>query len=85
MGWNSVEASLKTDLFDNVKSSEFYFLHSYFVKPTLSENILGTTYFGDFFCSAVSKDNIFGVQFHPEKSHTGGVSLIKNFLEAQIC
>jgi len=85
MGWNSVESSTKAYLFNDIKSPEFYFLHSYFVKPKHPESIIGTTYFGDFFCSSVTKENICGVQFHPEKSHESGVSLIKNFLELKTC
>ena len=57
----------------------FYFVHAYYFDPYNSSNILGTTFYSDEFCSAVFNDNIFGVQFHPEKSHSNGIQLLTNF------
>mgnify|MGYP000093996608 CR=1 FL=1 len=62
----------------------FYFVHSYFFQPLSSNNILGTTFYGEEFTSAVFNDNIFGVQFHPEKSQAYGINFLKRFLEWQL-
>ena len=59
----------------------FYFVHSYYVKCNNSKNIVTTTNHGIDFCSSVLKDNIWGVQFHPEKSHKFGMKLLKNYVE----
>lgn len=82
MGWNTVNLSKKSLLFDKIpKNSEFYFVHSYHFCPENKENILATTNYGEEFVCAVGKDNIYGVQFHPEKSHKEGIQLIRNFAE----
>lgn len=84
MGWNNVEPLLKTDLFQDIDSDcRFYFLHSYYFHCNKKENILAVTEYGGQFISAVSSGNIFGVQFHPEKSHQGGIQLLKNFAEME--
>jgi len=82
MGWNDVKSRETGSLFKNLEAeSRFYFLHSFYFECADSENILATTeYFGEFTC-AVRKNNIFGVQFHPEKSHHFGSQLLKNFAE----
>jgi glutamine amidotransferase len=80
MGWNNVVPQIKHDLFDKIDIElGFYFVHSYFFQPLSSNNILGTTFYGEEFTSAVFNDNIFGVQFHPEKSHSNGIQLLSNF------
>jgi glutamine amidotransferase len=57
----------------------FYFVHSYYFEASNVNNILATTDYGDKFTSAVINENIYGVQFHPEKSHTNGIQLLSNF------
>jgi glutamine amidotransferase len=80
MGWNNVVPQIKHDLFNKIDIElGFYFVHSYFFQPLSSNNILGTTFYGEEFTSAVFNDNIFGVQFHPEKSHSNGIQLLSNF------
>ena len=78
MGWNEVNP-IKNELCD--KSSRFYFVHSYYVECKEEKNIMLKTNYGMEFVSGVSKDNIFGVQFHPEKSHKYGMNLMKKFIE----
>jgi glutamine amidotransferase len=80
MGWNSIEPLTDHELFKGVdKELGFYFLHSYYFETINSANIMSNTFYGDFFSSAVYKDQIFGVQFHPEKSHSNGIRLLSNF------
>lgn len=82
MGWNTIDIKKECCLFkDMYEESGFYFVHSYHVKCKNPENILTTTNHGIEFCSSVVKDNIFGAQFHPEKSHKFGMKLLKNFAE----
>ena len=61
-----------------MKSKRFYFVHSYYVQPLSDELCIAKTFYGSEFCSAFNSENIFGVQFHPEKSHRFGLSLMKN-------
>ena len=75
MGWNTVNPTKKS----LCASSRFYFVHSYYVKCSPEHTMLETTY-GTTFSSGVNKNNIFGVQFHPEKSHKHGMKLIQNFI-----
>ena len=62
------------------ESSEFYFLHSYHLKINNQSDILNETQYDHVFPSAIEKDNIFGVQYHPEKSREAGAQLLKNFI-----
>jgi len=82
MGWNDVRPRQTGGLFKQLTSgARFYFLHSYYFSPKNDDNVLATTdYFGEFACS-VGSENIYGVQFHPEKSHQWGIQLLKNFAE----
>ncbi|UOF02239.1 imidazole glycerol phosphate synthase subunit HisH [Bdellovibrio reynosensis] len=66
---------------ESVSNNKFYFTHSYFCVPTDAQNILGTTNYGIEFTSAVQTGNVYGVQFHPEKSHVFGMKLMKAFWE----
>lgn len=80
MGWNDVKPLKNTGLFKDVdKEPLFYFLHSYYFYCNKSEDALAVSDYGGEFVSAVNCGNIYGVQFHPEKSHHNGVQLLKNF------
>lgn len=82
MGWNNIRPVIMKGLLKDIDAgSRFYFLHSYYFHCNQTENILAVTDYGGQFTSAVSSGNIFGVQFHPEKSHQWGIQLLKNFAE----
>jgi imidazole glycerol-phosphate synthase subunit HisH len=82
MGWNQIYIKKNSSLMKNISElSEFYFVHSYHFKTNNQSDILSETEFDYSFTSAVQKDNIFGVQYHPEKSHDAGARLLKNFIE----
>lgn len=83
MGWNSIEPNSNIKILENLDStSRFYFVHSYYVKTDNESNVLTYTNYGYKFASGITNnENIFGVQFHPEKSHKYGVTLFKNFIE----
>jgi glutamine amidotransferase len=84
VGWNVIKPSGDSPLFKGFEEFEeirFYFVHSYHYVPVDTNYIISTTEYGRPFNSAVSKENIFGVQFHPEKSHKFGMKLLKNFIE----
>mgnify|MGYP001208939950 CR=1 FL=1 len=82
MGWNIVSENKKNPLFENMPKNEmrFYFVHSYYFDAENPKDIIGQTNYGFPFPSAVNQENIFGVQFHPEKSHQFGMQLLKNFI-----
>jgi glutamine amidotransferase len=82
MGWNQVRTKKTSALTAGVdESSEFYFAHSYHLKLNEPSALLTETTYGVDFPSAIERDNIFGVQFHPEKSHDAGARLLKNFAD----
>lgn len=81
-GWNTIDIYKKSCLLKNIDNHcEFYFLHSYHYEVANQNDILTTTSYEYEFVSAIEKENIFGVQFHPEKSHNSGVQLLKNFIQ----
>lgn len=80
MGWNDVMPVGSNKLFDNLeKDSVFYFLHSYYFRCNNPNDSIAISEYGDSFTSAVNRNNIYGIQFHPEKSHEYGEILLKNF------
>ena len=80
MGWNSVAAVRPDPLLDGIESdNRFYFVHSYHVVPAADEHTLATSEYGHRFSSMVRADNVMGAQFHPEKSHTFGMTVLRNF------
>ena len=82
MGWNQLEIKNRSPLLEGVEdASFFYFVHSYYVEPEDAQVITATTTYGCRFTSMVGKDNVHGVQFHPEKSSTKGLGILKNFGE----
>ncbi len=81
MGWNDISITRENKLFNGLSEYKFYFLHSYFIDPENSDNIIAKTNYGLDFCCAINHDNLYGTQFHPEKSHSYGTTLLKNFAE----
>ena len=82
IGWNSIKITKKSQITKNINdNSYFYFVHSYYVEPEDKSIILTKTDYGQEFTSGIAKDNIFGVQFHPERSGTIGLEMLKNFVE----
>lgn len=80
MGWNNITLKRQSPLFDEIDTEiGFYFLHSFYFECDNHSDVLATTEYGQSFASAINHENIFGIQFHPEKSHNNGVSLLKNF------
>lgn len=80
MGWNQVDVKKNTTMSNNISADDlFYFVHSYFVSCNQEKDVLFQSDYGDSFVSGFEKDNIVGVQFHPEKSHRSGMRLIQNF------
>jgi glutamine amidotransferase len=80
MGWNTVQIKKENKLLDSLNDEElFYFVHSYHITCNDKKDVLTTTTYGYEFVSAVQRDNIYGTQFHPEKSHTMGLKILQNF------
>jgi glutamine amidotransferase len=81
IGWNSVDQQKESVLFRGIPDhSFFYFVHSYYCEPECLDDVAATTWFaGKNFCSAIEKNGIFAVQFHPEKSSEAGLQVLKNF------
>ena len=83
IGWNQIESKADSVLLKGIKNnSYFYFVNSYYCDPREGSTIKGVTDYEVKFCSVVVKDNLYGVQYHPEKSGDVGLQLLKNFWEA---
>ena len=86
MGWNEVQFSKQSRLFSNSSTApSFYFVHSYYMVADDPADVLTTTYYGLEFASGIERQNIFALQFHPEKSHKHGMNVIRNFVEMGQC
>ncbi|WP_456465966.1 imidazole glycerol phosphate synthase subunit HisH [Persephonella sp.] len=80
MGWNQIWIKQKEGLFTNIRDGEyFYFVHSFYAVPSENMDIASSTDYIVDFCSAVQKENVWAVQFHPEKSQKAGLKLLENF------
>ena len=86
MGWNLISPKQpEHPLFHGISDPHFYFLHSYCVNVNSATISIADAYYGEQFCCAAGMSNILGVQFHPEKSHESGVSLLHNFSKFSPC
>lgn len=82
MGWNQVEHAREHPLWRGItSSSRFYFVHSYYAAPNEDGDVAATTPYGIQFASVIARDNVFAVQFHPEKSQHEGLALLSNFVD----
>ena len=80
VGWNQVRQRNSSPLFEGIKDfAFFYFVHSYYCEPAETEVIAGETDYGVAYASVVARENLFGVQFHPEKSQKDGLRMLANF------
>ena len=81
MGWNNVQQAIEHPLWRGIEdNSRFYFVHSYFVQAEKQSQVAGTCDYQRSFAAALAQDNLFATQFHPEKSDTVGLQLLKNFV-----
>lgn len=79
IGWNTLYYNKRTALFDGIDDNYFYFVHSYHAAKVANEDVETTCVYGYEFVASVNRDNIWGVQFHPEKSGDTGLKVLKNF------
>ncbi len=80
VGWNRIRVAKPNPIIAGDGEQRFYFTHSYYAVCARDEDVLATTEYGYPFVAAFSRDNVFGVQFHPEKSHRFGMAVMRNFL-----
>jgi glutamine amidotransferase len=85
MGWNDIELSVQSPLFEGLTEARFYFLHSYCAVPENHGQVLAQSHYGEDFTVAAARKNIYGTQFHPEKSHHWGLKLLRNFAKKIAC
>jgi glutamine amidotransferase len=80
MGWNTIQVVKENKLLSGLaKEPIFYFLHSYYFESYQNQDVIATAEYGIKFCCAVNRNHIYGVQFHPEKSHQNGTRVLENF------
>jgi imidazole glycerol-phosphate synthase subunit HisH len=80
MGWNTIKNIRESPVLQNMDATiGYYFLHSYYFECENAEDVLCTTHYGSDFASAINHENVYGFQFHPEKSHQNGIELFRNF------
>lgn len=80
IGWNNITVKNKK-YFSNIQDNNFYFVHSFCLQATNESDVAATVEYGCPLTAAVQRDNVFGTQFHPEKSQVGGIEVLKNFLK----
>ena len=82
MGWNTISKIKENKILNKIpKKNEFYFLHSYYFETLNEEDVVATTFYSDKFPVIISRGKIYGIQFHPEKSHELGRKIIDNFTQ----
>ena len=82
MGWNTINIKRDNIFLKNIKNEEiFYFVHGYYMNCKDRKDVLSTTKYCNSFVSSINKENIYGAQFHPEKSHDQGIVIINNFVK----
>lgn len=81
MGWNKIEICKDDAIFRDIDSAYLYFIHSFYAKPSNMEDVLAFSNYNERFCAVVKKDNIYGIQPHPEKSSLMGLKILQNFME----
>lgn len=82
MGWNQIQHQENNPLLAGVPDGSYaYFVHSYYCVPAAAQDIVAATNYGDPFASIVSRDNVYGIQFHPEKSQRFGLQILRNYVE----
>ena len=86
MGWNTISGmDFEHPMWHGIKdNSHFYFVHSYYCEPTDNTQVAAVCDYGQPFCASILQDNLFATQFHPEKSHSAGLQLLKNFVDWSI-
>ena len=86
MGWNTIsEMDASHPLWQGIEDkAHFYFVHSYYCEPVNKAQVAAVCDYGQPFCASILQDNLFATQFHPEKSHTAGLQLLKNFVDWKV-
>ncbi|WP_182405711.1 imidazole glycerol phosphate synthase subunit HisH [Psychrobacter sp. GP33] len=86
MGWNTIsEMDFSHPLWQGIEdNAHFYFVHSYYCEPVDKTQVAAVCDYGQPFCASILQDNLFATQFHPEKSHTAGLQLLKNFVDWKV-
>ncbi|MNY73846.1 Imidazole glycerol phosphate synthase subunit HisH 1 [compost metagenome] len=80
MGWNNIDI-INNTYYSSLVAKDFYFIHSYHAAPSNAQDIAATVHYGFDIVASIQKENIFATQFHPEKSQTSGLSILKTFFD----